>query len=132
MDGVPHFTVNGLPSLDIPVSANERVRLRLLNASRNRLITARIDRHTATVMAIDGQPAEPFMARDGRVILSPGNRIDIFVDAALTSGSTAAIFVGSDGREVPVARLVYDAARRVAPPPGRRQNPCQRTRSRSA
>jgi len=109
MDGAPHFTVNGLPSLDIPVGANERVRLRLLNAARNRLLTARIDRHAATVMAIDGQPAEPFMARDGRVILAPGNRIDVFIDAALTPGSTAAIFVGSDDREVPVARLVYEA-----------------------
>jgi FtsP/CotA-like multicopper oxidase with cupredoxin domain len=109
MDGAPHFTANGLSSLDIPVSANERLRLRLLNAARNRLITVRTDRHAATVMAIDGQAAEPFMARDGRVILSPGNRIDVFIDAALSPGSTAAIFVGSDDREVPVARLVYEA-----------------------
>ena len=110
MDGAPHFTVNELPSLDIPVGANERLRLRLLNAARNRLITVRLDRHGATVMAIDGQPAEPFLARDGRVILSPGNRIDVFVDAVLTPGSTASIFVGSDDREVPVARLVYEAS----------------------
>jgi FtsP/CotA-like multicopper oxidase with cupredoxin domain len=109
VDGAPHFTVNGLPSLDIPVSANERLRLRLLNAARDRLITVRVDRHAATVMAIDGQPAEPFMARDGRVIIAPGNRIDVFIDAGLSPGSTAAIFVGSDGREVPVARLVYEA-----------------------
>jgi FtsP/CotA-like multicopper oxidase with cupredoxin domain len=106
-DGAPQFTVNGLSSLDIPVNANERVRLRLLNTARNRLITVRIDRHAATVVAIDGQPAEPFAARDSRVILAPGNRIDLFVDASLTPGSTASIFVGSEEREAPIARLVY-------------------------
>src|SRR5437588_3081023 len=78
-DGVTYFTVNGRNALDIPVVANERVRLRLLNASRDQFITLRLDRHTATVMAIDGQPAEPFPARDGRIALSPGNRLDLFV-----------------------------------------------------
>jgi len=106
-DGAPHFTVNGLPSMDIPVSANERIRLRLLNAARDRLITVRIDRHAAIVMAIDGQPAEPFAARDARVALSPGNRIDLFVDAALGPESTAPIFLGLDERELPIARLIY-------------------------
>src|SRR6185295_14291990 len=62
-----HFTVNGLPSLDIPVIANERVRLRLVNAAPDRPLTVRLDRHAATIMAIDGQPAEPFVARDSRV-----------------------------------------------------------------
>lgn len=108
-DGAPQFTVNGLASLDVPVSTNERVRVRLLNAARDRLITVRIDRHSATVMAIDGQPAEPFVARDGRVALSPGNRLDVFLDATLAAGSTASIFAGNDDREVPVARLVYTA-----------------------
>lgn len=109
-DGVTRFTVNGLASLDIPVTANERVRLRLLNAARNQLITLRLDRHAATVMTIDGQPAEPFAAREGRVTLSPGNRVDLFVDATLTPGNSAPIFAGSDGREVPLARFVYSAA----------------------
>lgn len=109
-DGITQFTVNGLSSLDIPVVANERVRLRLINAARNQMIALRLDRHAATVMAVDGQPAEPFAARDGRVALAPGNRIDLFVDATLTPGSTAQVFAGSEGREVPVARLVYTAA----------------------
>ena len=108
-EGATQFTVNGLPSLDIPVTANERMRLRLVNAARNQMIALRLDRHAATIMAIDGQPAEPFAAREGRVILAPGNRVDLFVDATLAPGSTAQIFAGSDGREVPVARFVYSA-----------------------
>ena len=106
-NGAAHLTGNGVPSLDIPVSTNERLRLRLLNAARDRLLTVRIDRHVATVVAIDGQPAEPFPARDGRIALPPGNRVDLFIDATLAPESTAPIFVGLDEREAPLARLVY-------------------------
>jgi FtsP/CotA-like multicopper oxidase with cupredoxin domain len=105
--GTTHFTANGQPSLDIPVNANERLRLRLLNTARDRLLTARIDRHAATVMAIDGQPAEPFSARDSRIVLPPGNRVDLFIDTTLAADSIAPIFVGLDDRETPLARLVY-------------------------
>jgi FtsP/CotA-like multicopper oxidase with cupredoxin domain len=99
------FTANGLGSLDIPVTANERVRLRLINAA-DRFITLRIDRHPVAVMAIDGQPAEPFGARDGRITLSPGNRADLFLDAVLEPGSIAPVVV-QDGADLPLARLVY-------------------------
>lgn len=115
--GSTHFTVNGLPSLDIPVTSNERVRLRLLNASRDRLLTVRLDRHAATVMAIDGQPAEPFPARDNRVALGPGNRLDLFVDATLAPESSAQILVGLDDREAPLARFVYKSGTRGRPAP---------------
>jgi FtsP/CotA-like multicopper oxidase with cupredoxin domain len=108
--GTTHFTANGGPSLDIPVNANERLRLRLLNASRDRPLTVRIDRHAATVVAIDGQPAEPFPVRDNRIALPPGNRVDLFIDATLAPESTAPIFVGLDDREAPLARLVYGSA----------------------
>jgi FtsP/CotA-like multicopper oxidase with cupredoxin domain len=106
-NGTAHFTANGQPSLDIPVNTNERLRLRLVNAARDRVLTVRIDRHAASVAAIDGQPAEPFPARDGRVALAPGNRIDLFIDATLAPNSSAPIFVGLDDREAPLARLVY-------------------------
>jgi FtsP/CotA-like multicopper oxidase with cupredoxin domain len=117
--GAAHFTVNSAPALDIAVKTNERVRLRLLNATSARMMSIRIDRHSARVMAIDGQPAEPFIARDSRVTFGPGNRIDFFVDMALTPGSAAAILLSTDKGEVPLARLVYDAGApaRAAPPP---------------
>lgn len=108
--GTTHFTANGQPSLDISVNANERLRLRLLNAARDRLLTVRIDRHAATVVAVDGQPAQPFPARDSRIALPPGNRIDLFIDATLAPDSTAPIFIGLDDREAPIARLVYGSA----------------------
>jgi FtsP/CotA-like multicopper oxidase with cupredoxin domain len=105
-----HLTVNSAPSLDIPVKANERLRLRVINAANARLITLRIDRHAARVMAIDGQPAEPFLARDSQVTLGPGNRVDFFVDATLAPGASAPILVENLGADMPIARLVYAAS----------------------
>ena len=113
-DAAPFFTINGLPALDIPVVANARVRLRLINAADDRLITLRIDRHPVRVMAIDGQPAEPFAAREGRITLSPGNRADLFVDAVLEPGSIAPLVLQNDGVDLPIGRLVY-----AAQPPSR-------------
>ena len=101
-------SVNGQASLDIAVKANERVRLRLVNASY-RPTALRLDLHRATVMAIDGQPAEPFAARDGRVGLGPGNRIDLFVDMMLEPGTEAPLRLVTDKDEVAIARLRYEA-----------------------
>jgi FtsP/CotA-like multicopper oxidase with cupredoxin domain len=104
----PHLTVNGLPSLDIPVKTNERLRLRVLNAATARVLSFRLDRHRPIVMAIDGEPAEPFEAQDSRFTLGPGNRIDLFVDATLESGASAALTVGEPGRDISIVHLAYE------------------------
>jgi FtsP/CotA-like multicopper oxidase with cupredoxin domain len=103
-----HLTVNSRPSFDVPVQKGQRIRLRLINAANARVIGIRLDRHRARVMAIDGQPAEPFDARDGRVILAPANRTDIFADMSLDVGAEATVFLDTDDASVPIARLVYD------------------------
>jgi FtsP/CotA-like multicopper oxidase with cupredoxin domain len=112
-----HFTVNGAPHLTIPVKTNERLRLRLVNAANARVMSLRIDRHRATVMAVDGQPAEPFAARDGGVVLAPGTRVDLFVDATLSPGAKAPILIDNLPGEVSVADIVYaaEATARQAP-----------------
>jgi FtsP/CotA-like multicopper oxidase with cupredoxin domain len=89
---------------------NERLRCRLVNATKSKVTRLRFDRHPIRVMAIDGQPAEPFLARDGRIALGPGNRIDVFVDAVLEPGATGSIFLDESGGEKEFARLVYDPA----------------------
>jgi FtsP/CotA-like multicopper oxidase with cupredoxin domain len=112
------ITANGLPWLDITVTANERIRLRLVNAT-NSLIALRLDRHRAVVMALDGQPAEPFIARDSQVFLGPGNRADLFVDALLEPGASAPITIATEAGTTPIARLSYRAGGpvRAAPLP---------------
>jgi FtsP/CotA-like multicopper oxidase with cupredoxin domain len=104
-------------SPDLAMRSNERVRLRLVNAASTRITTLRLDRHGVNVMAIDGQPSEPFLARDGRVVLGPGNSIDLFIDAALAPGARAAILAELAGRDIPIGRLVYQQESPIRPAP---------------
>ena len=78
--------LDGATAPDLVFASNERVRVRLINVGGS-LATVSIERHAVRVMAIDGQPAEPFLAREGRITLAPGNRADLFVDAALEPGT---------------------------------------------
>jgi len=99
-----HLTVNGRPALEIQVQTNERLRLRLVNAGATTALKLRIERHAPLVMAIDGQPAEPYVAGEGRLLLGPGNRIDLFMDVTLLAGEHAAIQLEEFGR--PIVTLV--------------------------
>jgi FtsP/CotA-like multicopper oxidase with cupredoxin domain len=103
-DGKVRF--NGAAMPDIPVWPRFRYRLRLANAAE-RIVALRIDGHEATVIAIDGQPAEPFLAREGRLTLVPGNRVELVIDAVMKPNSVAPILARTDSGEEAVARLVY-------------------------
>jgi FtsP/CotA-like multicopper oxidase with cupredoxin domain len=115
-DGARRCTVNGAASLDIPVRPNERLRLRFVNAAAAQVMDARIADHRVMMMALDGEPAEPFSTSDGGIVLGPGNRADVFVDATLSLGSVAPIAFMMESGEPPAVRLVYgDAPARSAP-----------------
>jgi len=117
-DGTRQFTLNGASAVDIQARPNERLRLRFVNASATQVMNARIDRHRVFVMALDGEPAEPFVSRDSRVSLGPGNRADVFIDAALPSGSIAPIAFMQGGGEAALARIVYEGSPARAAPLG--------------
>lgn len=103
------LTVNSQSPMSIPVRTNERLRLRFINAANARVFPLRLEDHSAWVMAIDGQPAEPFLARDSRMMLGPGSRVDLFVDAVRDHGATASIMADAgNGEEIAIARLVYE------------------------
>jgi FtsP/CotA-like multicopper oxidase with cupredoxin domain len=113
------FTVNGQTSTDISARANERLRLRFINACHRNVIALKIEDHDVRVMAIDSQPSEPFLARNGQLVLAPGTRVDAFVDAIRPPGSTSSILLHDGTEPRPVARLVYssDAPIRDVPLP---------------
>ena len=68
-------------------------------------------------MAIDSQPAEPFQARNGALVIAPGSRVDAFVDATGTAGTTAAILL-HDGKEArSIGRLVVANEQPARPAP---------------
>jgi FtsP/CotA-like multicopper oxidase with cupredoxin domain len=116
-DTAAFYSVNGRGAPDLSLRSNERLRLRIINGCQRNVIALKIEDHAVLVMAIDGQPAEPFLARDGQLVLAPGTRIDAFIDATRPPGSISSIVL-HDGKEPhPIARLVTsgDAPARNAP-----------------
>lgn len=81
----PLYTVNGQTSFELSAPARQRLRLRVINGSQRTVLAIKLENHEVRVMALDGQPAEPFPARNGALVLAPGARADAIVDAA-TSG----------------------------------------------
>ena len=105
-DTVPVYTVNGMTTPDILARAHQRLRFRFVNGCQRSVIAVKIEGHEIRIMAIDSQPAEPFFARNGAVMLAPGGRVDAFVDAIGTAGTTSSILL-HDGKEArPVGKLV--------------------------
>ncbi|MCP3470332.1 multicopper oxidase domain-containing protein [Bradyrhizobium sp. CCGUVB1N3] len=88
------YTLNGRTSFELSASGNQRLRLRFINGSQRTVLAIKLENHDVRVMAMDGQPAEPFPARNGALVLAPGARVDAFVDTA-----TSASFLLHDGKE---------------------------------
>jgi FtsP/CotA-like multicopper oxidase with cupredoxin domain len=116
--GDPPFAVNGATSVDLAVRQNERLRMRFINASARSVMSARIDTPRLWVMAFDGQPAEPFVPHDGRIVLGPGNRADVFLDATAAAGSIVPVRFAQiepqtgreAGGEATLLRLIYQGS----------------------
>jgi FtsP/CotA-like multicopper oxidase with cupredoxin domain len=114
-DTQPLYTINGLKSLDISTRINERLRLRFINGCQRNVIAIKIEGTEVRVMALDGQPSEPFPARNGAVVLAPGGRADVFVDATGPAGMVSSILL-HDGKEVrPIARLLTSSEPPIRP-----------------
>jgi FtsP/CotA-like multicopper oxidase with cupredoxin domain len=118
--------VNGSVSPEMAVQVGDRLRLRLINAAVARGFALKLQGLIPWVAAIDGQPVDPFLPHEGRVVLAPGGRIDLFADIAGDRG--AALMLAGMRDEQPIARLVYDGtrqprSRRQQPPPALPSNP---------
>jgi len=117
------YTVNGQVQPELALRAQARVRLRFINGCHRTVIAIKIaELEAVRVMAIDSQPAEPFLARNGAVVLPPGGRTDVFIDMpAAKAPLPVLLHDGSTAR--PVARLTLTeepplrAAPLAAPPP---------------
>jgi FtsP/CotA-like multicopper oxidase with cupredoxin domain len=116
-DSMPLYTVNGKATPDIPARPNERLRFRFINGCQRNVIAIKIEGHDIRVMALDGQPAEPFSARNGAIVLAPGGRVDAFIDATAPPGSMSAVLL-HDGKEArTIARLVASNEPPIRPAP---------------
>jgi FtsP/CotA-like multicopper oxidase with cupredoxin domain len=105
-DATPVYTINGRTMLDIPVRTHERLRLRFINGFQRHVIAVKLEDQEVRVMALDGQPSEPFPARNGALVLAPGARVDAFIDGTKPPGSTSLILLHNGKEARPIARLV--------------------------
>jgi FtsP/CotA-like multicopper oxidase with cupredoxin domain len=117
---VAAYTVNGELKRHIRLRGRERLRLRFINALQRHVIALKIEHRDVTIMALDGQPAEPFLARGGAFALAPGGRADVFVDMAPEAGSTEVLMHDGEAAR-PIARLVVSdeppLRNEILPPP---------------
>ena len=113
------YTINRRTAHDITIRPNERVRLRLVNGCQRLIIALKFTDCDMSVVAVDGQPAEPFVARDGQIVLAPGTRVDALLDATQPVGTQTEILLHDGTRPIPVGRVVttFSSPQRAAPLP---------------
>ena len=105
-DAAPLFTVNGKAALELTARFNERLRIRIINGCQRAVIALRIEDQEIRVMAMDGQPAEPFLARNSQLVLAPGSRIDAFIDITKAAGTTSGLLLHDGKQARTIGKLV--------------------------
>jgi FtsP/CotA-like multicopper oxidase with cupredoxin domain len=97
------LTVNGRPGPQIvKAPPRARIRLRIGGVTNARVLPMRFEKMArATVIAVDGQPCEPFDPLRRQVIVAPGSRYDIVLDLPEKSGEETVVSVAlGDGLQV--------------------------------
>jgi len=80
-------TINGRMPDAFRVRAGERIRLRLINAATARVFALDFRGHQPWIIALDGQPVEPYQLEGGAVLLGPAMRADLILDMMAAPGS---------------------------------------------
>ncbi len=92
------LTVNAsAPPLAIEQKPGSRIRLRLLNACNARLMSVIFDNLNPMVLAIDGQPCDPFEPANKMLPMGPGARFDVMFDLPREADATGAIKLRGGG-----------------------------------
>lgn len=110
------FSLNGTTDHVLPVRSGDRLRLRFVNVANANVFAVRIADHALTQIAVDGQPIPPTPATDGLVLLGPGQRTDVIVDAMGQPGTSAEIQLLTRRTVETVGQLAYtdETPRRTA------------------
>ena len=86
-------TINGKFRPEYQVKPGERIRLRLINGANARIFSPHIEGLLVDVIAVDGKPVTQIFPLK-RVVLSPGNRIDL--DITIPEHAGGKIFTVED------------------------------------
>lgn len=109
-------TVNSTSEPGIPVTPGERLRLRLVNVANAQVFSLAFAGHDPWLVAEDGDPVRPRRLGGDGIVLGPGQRADVILDAAAEPGSSHAIRAVTLSGEGAIARLDY--AREAGPTRG--------------
>ncbi len=110
------MTINGVSQPRYSVARGERLRLRLVNIANARTMRLLPNLAGFVVVAVDGQPVEPFEPTGGEVRLAPGQRVDLMGDLDLAPGQASPV-------EIIVGEYAYEIAHFEALPAVRRERP---------
>lgn len=92
-DTAPVILVDGRPDLALQARSNERLWLRLANGTAHRILQMTVPDQALTLVALDGQPCEPFRLDGGRLLLAPGQRAEIMWDVTGPAGADVPVTV---------------------------------------
>ena len=109
------YTVNGQPGFTVQLGNRERARLRLINGSPRKAFGLRFDEQDLRIIAIDSRPAEPFLARERRIVLAPGSRVDALVEATAPAGSASPVRLFDGGAPKQIGQIAYTDAPPLRP-----------------
>ena len=98
------LSANGAPPpVSLSPAPGARVRVRLLNAAPARIMIVAVEGVKPTIVAIDGQPSEPFEPLRNVMPIGPGARFELIFDMPAEVGSTVR-FVLRGGEAAPTAQ----------------------------
>ena len=115
------FANAGPAPLKLAARPGARVRLRLGNAATARLTNVGIEGARTFIVAVDGQPSEPFEPLRNQFPMGPGARFELMFDMPRDAGQAVNIVLRGDkgGADLPFARIATEGdpvAARAAPP----------------
>ena len=110
-------TVNGTIGNEFPVRSGERLRLRLINVANARIFTLKFNDLEPWIISWDGQPVQPYLAKDSIVSVSSGERVDLIIDMVGQPGSTSSVIDFEYGAEFAYyfMNLKYDSTESLQP-----------------
>lgn len=103
-------TINNAADAVVPLTAGERVRLRLANVANAQIFALMFPGHPPVVIAEDGNPTTPRALGEEPLVMGPGQRVDLILDATGEPGSRHPIVAHTLRDEVRLGTFVYGAA----------------------
>jgi len=98
-------TTNAVYNLALNARKNERMRLRLINASNARIFALQLQGLDGWTVALDGMPLPTPQSIPETIIMGPAQRIDLIVDVTSDAGELA--HIAQVGREGAVSQVAF-------------------------